>query len=288
MPALGGGADTIALTDDLASPPPDKGRANWLLGRIKAIADAGPLFEPDKLAKILEVKIEIAKQNTAASAFECDREHRHSYGAVYIVSGANWYVATDEGIPPIHPYWKSPVIKYNLISVDSCVDNEPSQYRDASVHFGFASTYACVSMNDVEAAVRDGKYLYWSHGVVVYEYTGKYDDMIGTVAKFFFEPSASKCASSIHVEQSEKLSKRFLRVRSRFIRCAQRTGQEFCRNHGSFEWNDTKALDLERDFEREKCGTIASNYLAEPFSGETPEPLPIFPIFGGLKSKPCN
>jgi hypothetical protein len=274
--------------DENASPPPDSERAEWLLQRIKAIADAGALDDPDKLGRMLSLNLKKVRPSAIKEPPDCTASNRRTKLSFrYAAEEPNWFVATSEGVPyPLE--WganKAPKIAYTVSTIKSCVGDGPPSYKDRIVSFSFASAYACIKIPELKRALPSGVSSFWSNcdysgesRSAHYTYKGRVDDEQGVEVEFHFlsifkyieeesrfdnKEEEFPCAVGVSVKQSETLGERFIRAQDRRRKCEWEARSEFCRGR-PFDCD----VILMRNFEQEKCGTIASYYLAEPPSGK--------------------
>lgn len=284
MLALAGCVTTPREPIEPIPPPPETGRAEWLLGRIKAVADEGALFEPDKVARLLSLSLKPGEAEMRAPFSNCGNpydgssETRH-----YVPQEPNWYFASPEGVPhmqrpgfTINPpaVMRDPAFSYSVSKHKSCTGrSEPKEYTDARIDFSYISGYACITpqvLNRVLPQAEEGR---GTDGAMPYFYSGKFDDRTWTKVNFSFF-FGTECLIGVTIDQSEMTGKRFLRARSKFQECKRQAELEYCSGREPFSWSEGDKIEAMDNFAFGKCGTMNSYFQKEPLSGEEPPPVP--------------
>ncbi|MTJ81126.1 MAG: hypothetical protein F8N37_08915 [Telmatospirillum sp.] len=277
--------DAPSRPDDVAPPPPpEKGRGEWLIGRMKALADAGVLLEPDRVARMLSLNLKENPAETKTKSSDCANPYDSSWEiSNYAPQEPNWYVGTPEGVPhmlrpgfAINPpaVMGDPKLNYTLTRIKSCTGrSEPKEYTEARLDFSYTSGYACITPPMLGKVLPEAKYSQATDGVMPYYYTGKFDDVSKATVEFHFFVG-TQCLIGATVRQSEKSGKRFLRAQSRFQKCKRQADHEFCESHEPFSWSEGDKINAMNDFAAQRCGTVDSYFQKEPLSGGDPEPLP--------------
>ncbi len=285
----------VGQVEKAPPPPPDSGRAEWLIGRMKALADAGVLFEPDKVAKILSLTLQARAPQTREPSSNCANPYDSSLETTsYIPQEGSWYGATPEGVPhmrrpgiSINPpaIMGDPKFSYTISKHRGCTGRaEPKKYTEARIDFSYVSGYACITTQLLNNILPEAKYEFGTDGAEPYDYTGKFDDKSKTKVEFHFF-AGTQCLIGISVDQSEISGKRLLRARSQFQQCKQHADHEYCATHVSFGWAEGDKIDAMNDFAIKSCGTLDSYFQKEPLSGKEPEPPP---PYGRHPGTPCD
>jgi hypothetical protein len=265
-------------------PPPASGRAEWLIRRVKALADAGVLYEPDKVARTLSLTFQASAPETRQPYSNCTNPYDSSRDTInYTPREPSWYGATPEGISHmLRPGFAvnrpavmgDPKFTYSVSAYKSCTGRaEPKEYTEAEVEFSYVSGYACITPQILSKVLPEAKYAYATDGAAPYDYTGKFNDKSKTTAEFHFFYGA-KCMIGITITQSDKSGKRFLRAQTRFLQCTRKADRDYCATHESFGWGEGDKIDAMEDFAIKSCGTVDSYFQKEPLSGKEPESLP--------------
>jgi hypothetical protein len=275
-------------------PPPASGRAEWLIGRIKALTDAGVLYEPDKVARTLSLTFQASGPETRQPFSNCTNPYDSSSDTInYTPQERSWYGTTPEGIShmprpgfAINPpaIMGDPKFTYTVSTHKSCTGwAEPKEYTEAKIDFSYVSGYACITPQILNKVSPEAKYVYATDGAAPYYYTGKFDDKSKTTAEFGFF-AGTQCMISIAITQSDKSGKRFLRAKTLFLQCKRKADHDYCATHGSFGWGDGNKSEAMDDFAIKSCGTVNSYFQKEPLSGKEPESLPL----RGYPKTPCD
>jgi hypothetical protein len=275
-------------------PPPASGRAEWLIGRIKALTDAGVLYEPDKVARTLSLTFRASTPETRQPFSNCTNPYDSSWDTInYTPQERSWYGATPEGISYMHrPGFaiNSPVIMgdpkfaYTVSAHKSCTGRaEPKEYTEAKIDFSYVSGYVCITPQTLSKVLPEARYVYATDGAAPYYYTGKFDDKSKATAEFDFF-AGTQCMIGVTITQSDKSGKRFLRAQALFQQCRRKADHDYCATHESFSWGEGDKIGAMDDFAVESCGTVNSYFQKEPLSGKEPESLPP----RGYSKTPCD
>ncbi len=267
------------------SGPPDTGRGQWLIRRLKTIADSGALLNANLVGNLLALDLKESQTEEIRQPPDCANPYSDSSHLTsrYIPQGAMWFTATPEGIPHmVRPGFAinrpatmgDPTFEYKITKIKSCTGrHELKEYTKAKLDFVYASGFACITASDLQKSLPEAKYSPATDGAMPFYYDGKTDDFSATRVEFFFF-TGSPCMLSATVEQSQKTGKRYARALSHFLKCTKEADHEFCQNSKPFGWGDGDMQELMAEHAIEKCGTFDSYYQREPLSEEAPEPLP--------------
>ena len=276
------------------SSPMQSGRGEWLLERMKAIADAGVLYQPNTVANMLALTFKELSPNPNLRPGDCSNPYSSAWTTSNFEPDTNsWYTNTSEGVMHmVRPGFAingpavmgDPKFHYSINAITSCTGRkEPMKYTEARIGFDYTSGYACITPSLLSKVIPAAKFVYATDGVEPYYYTGKYDDDFKTTIVFTFF-AGTQCLIGARIEQSDKAGKRFLRTQSKFLQCKPEVEKEFCKSHKISSWSDGAVIDQMNDFTAERCGTLGALYQVEPKTGADPEPPPN----RKFSSSPCD
>ena len=264
-----------------AEPIPSEIRQSFMQ-RLKAVTDQGNLFEPESIAKLLEMNFEV---NTKEQNSDCAEvwQMRSSRMTRVAPSASSWYRNLPSGVHDmvvpqafINPATTAGDAKFNYQIVRNirCTDQFNLQdHTDATLTFGGLPSFACLSNADIQTLLPEAKFVMATDGVSFYVYQGKLDDEAATSLDFFFRMGAP-CALSASIHKDQENGLRYKRADAKRRNCAVRADEEFCASHEPFGWGDGQALDEMRHHVDKVCGTLDALYKKDAEPGATPIPLP--------------
>ncbi|MDH2343025.1 hypothetical protein [Bradyrhizobium sp. SSUT77] len=266
--------DAAAAGND-ATEPPDRGRGEWLLERIRQIADRGWLTDPAKVGEILGFELKGIEKEEIPQPPDCSNPHSDASRVTTTFEGPGWYANTPEGLAHmIRPGFAinreaalpDPSIAYRITRVKSCRGRRsPMEYVEAQLTLGAVSGFAC--LNNVSKIFPTIERLEATDGALEQRYIGRHDDYTGVTVEFS-DFVGARCILAIQIEQSDKRSMRFERAMASFNRCDARARKTFCETKGAPTWGEGKKLDMMENYSAEICGEVGEIYSREPFSNE--------------------
>ncbi|MBB6252436.1 hypothetical protein [Nitrospirillum iridis] len=264
-----------------APAPPNRGRAEWLLRRVKTLADEGAVLDQAVVFELFALKTKnINRRDFGPHDFGCSE-----ISDEYLVKSAGWYRSTPEGrvqllggglMNPAVMKFDRPHVSYWFHDYSKCINNNtyeitPSSYREADVAFGEVNAFACIKPELLRKLFPSIGYSFGSDSYGEWRYVGKWDDHAQTTITFDGGPN---CVINVTVKQTELSGKRFERALARFLNCRKQVRAAFCQGRQSFSEDDPLYRELQT-LVATRCQPIESYHEAEPWSGETPPELPI-------------
>lgn len=257
----------------------------FLLEKVKEIADQGALFEPDKVARIMDLRFQQVTAENIKQPPDCSAEvaFRSFMNTTITVDGQSWYrpLPTGAGNMPVGGMFVPPGAKtgdakfgYHVSHAQKCTDvlgllDETTATMDLS---GLPS-YACVKVADIKKAMPAATYAMGTDGMSAVHYRGLLNDDSATTVTFDLNWGNS-CALGIRIEQNRTHGLRFQRALAKYEQCARPAEQQFCHAHAPFGWGDGQTQNEMLRYANKVCGTQNTLYLREPLTGKKPVDLP--------------
>jgi len=277
--------------DARAEPAPSE-ILQTFMQRLKTVADQGNLFEPESVAKLLEMNFEISTDELTSDCAEI-WQTRSNRTTRIAPDASSWYRNLPSGVHEmvvpqafINPASKvgDADFKYQIVRKIGCTDQFNLQdHTEARLSFEGLSSFACILDADIWRLLPGAKFVMATDGVSFYVYQSKLDDEAATSLDFLFRMGAP-CALSASIHKDPKSGLRYKRAESKWRNCEAHADIEFCKGRAPIEWADGQALDEMRNHANKACGTLDSVYKNDTERGTQPAPLPKYKQ-GGL---PCE
>ena len=286
-----------AATADFYKPPPEKPTSAaglLLIGRLKQLADAGPLFNPTETGKLLQVELIASTTEAAPQPPNCSgRTGLRSRQLTRIEPAqAWWYQSSLTGAGSIEVQGHGmtqrymtgePRIAFQITRLVACTDAYRMQdHTSAEFVFLGLPAFACVTREGLRSALPQVKPRFPADGPLELVYEPVADDEFGVTLKFDFDTPA--CAVRAVITQDQEAGQRFKRAQYAYSRCRLSADRDYCSTAPSFSWSDGEAIDKMDQNGAKLCGSLNDNYLTEPVSHELAKPLPDSPP----RTFPCD
>lgn len=207
---------------------------------LKKVADDGLLFEPDRLAKVLDLDMKFETE------LEVDEPSCDAGGYIKSVESTrseirgSWFRATAEGVPNM----KLPA---DLINQQDTVVGAPyitfSYYRstyckmpnyarsEATINFVNLSSFSCLSPDRLRNLIGAENFME-AHGISGSTYRPPAAYAYGVYLMFSFKSGAT-CAFSATISQDWRRGLRRQRANARWQACADKARSDYCASHSS-------------------------------------------------------
>lgn len=263
------------------------------LFRVRELAIRGNLFEPDSVARILDMKLQAATEMRAPR--NCgDGTMTKMEVTTVAPSELPWFRELPSGaghidIPSftINPATTSgdPTIAYHVYHVVECADWPRMRDRkEARVSFNGLPAFACLTPSDIAKEIPEIRPVPATDGVFIMQLDGRIDDDAAVTLSFSFRAGA-ECALAAGINQDQEGGHRYRRALAKYEACRDPSDRDFCSKHPNVTWGDRE---LRREMVMqayERCGTVNTFYLKEPRTGE---PLPASLSKQTRKRTPCD
>lgn len=250
------------------------------LARLRRLAREGNLFEPESVARILNMKFQTGPAPYQPEPVACgDGKTKSFSGIVLTPSQDTWYRTLPTGaghidIPAftINPATTTPdaAIEYRIDRSISCVDYPRLQdQKYAHIWFMGLPAFACLTPANILAEIPEAHFETYTDGVAEMVVDGRVNDDYGVRLNFGFR-AGTGCAVTAGIKQDQEEGRRYLRANYDFEMCRRNIVREFCAQDSSFSYDNRekyKALVI-RVYQR--CGTTHTFYLKEPSNGKAP------------------
>jgi hypothetical protein len=264
--------------------------ARSFLTRLKTIVDEEELFEPDKVAKTLGATVR-GHTDKDFPARNCSGLYgdRSFVAKTYDIENS-WFKPGPEGVQRmkvpsffINPAGEvgNPSIKYDICLGTYCHGEEKIHSSSAVLSFGGLSSFSCLTPEVLKKFLGIDTHEA-TDGVSVAHYFGRENDRYGTDLTFYFRAFAP-CAVGADIRQEEERGNRQRRAFQKYRVCVDRANHEFCVKHPDLNPGEADRL---VDDANKVCGTLLSFISKEPWTGESPPPLPETPNYG-YSAGPC-
>ena len=252
-------------------------RSRFLL-KLRQLATEGDLFDPDSIARILDMRLHAVTQTPEHTVRDCgDGSMRWFEVTNVTASDPTWYRELPSGaghldIPAfaINPASRTgdPMFSYEISRGVFCRDWPRMQdHTSASLRFRDLPAFSCVTPASITREIPEARFSPGTDGVSEMIVEGRIDDDAGVKLRFVFRFGVT-CALGAEVSQDQEDGLRYQRAVAKYKTCRLPADREFCASHPSFTWSD-------RDQHREmvlnayrRCGLINDFYIKEPRSGE--------------------
>jgi hypothetical protein len=270
-------------------------RSRFLL-KLRQLATEGDLFDPDSIARILDMRLHAVTQTREHTIKDCgDGSMRWIEATNVSASDPVWYRALPSGaghldIPAftINPASRTgdPIFTYEIFHSIACRDwPRMRDHTSASLAFENLPAFSCVTPASITREIPEARFSPGTDGVSLMIVEGRINDDASVKLRFVFRFGVS-CALGAEVLQDQEDGLRYQRAVAKYKACRLPADREFCASHPSFTRSD-------RDLYREmvlnayrRCGLINDFYIKEPHSGEAPVTETEGPI--RLRQSPCE
>ena len=234
----------LIATSALAScaPPAPVGSGPWLLDSLQRLADDGLLFEPDRVARVLDLQIapatpkELNDQPPACKKPDTGR----SLISIKYFPITPWLETFQQNVEPVTKPESTlipgtgsgnPKLTYSELTWRPCSDRYPEE-REATLTIDSLSAVACYRQRDLEQRFRQQAELATDMGTVV-SYTANNHSDKSSLLSFWFS-YREPCAVSANLRQGVRYSRRWTRAYSKRQQCIMDKGLDACGNVSDF------------------------------------------------------
>lgn len=229
--------DAIHAQPKLGTPSTEKPQSDGdrLVLLLKKVADEGLLFEPDRLAKVLDLDMKFETELKVDEP-SCDAGgYTKSVESTRSEIRGSWFRATAEGVPNM----KLPA---DLINQQDTVVGEPyvtfSYYRstyckmpnytrsEATINFINLSSFSCLSPDRLQKLI-GAEHFMEAHGLSISTYRPPARYAYGVYLSFSFK-SGAPCAFNATVSQDWRRGLRLQRAKAKWQACADKARSDYC------------------------------------------------------------
>lgn len=262
-----------------ASPLSENSDAARLLLKIKAIIDKGLLYEPQEMARTLQLQMRFKEEPANIARQTCPDG---SAGTQTMMTTAEidntWFKPGPEGIQHmkfpqafINPAGEvgAPTVSYETFKSRRCGDKDYDRV-EAQLSFNNLSGFSCLTPDRLKTLI-NANYSMATDGVSVSSYAAPANDRYGSSVDFIFRMGAP-CALGATIRQNTRDGQRERRAFSNWRWCSVRADHDFCATHAALKPEES---DLLRRNSEAVCGTEESFLAKEPLSDLPPKDLPV-------------
>ncbi len=265
---------TTSVTASCARPAP-VGSGPWLLDSLQRLADDGSLFEPNRVAQVLDLQIAPAtpkELNDQPPACRSPTDDRSLIVLKYSVMPP-WLKPTLQGVQgmyvpefTINKAGTSGNSSFTYVELNSrpCSDryNFLAENRKATLDIGGLPAFVCYHRHELEQRFGERERLH-TDGVSSVDYVVNDHDDRSTYLSFTFRFGAP-CALSARLEQGVRWSRRWDRANSKWQQCRMNSEKRYVELHGPVNIVDDEAVAPMREAVADACGSLTDYYVREP------------------------
>ena len=283
--------------DEANQPPTDPAqRVEWLIAKVKSLADSGRIDDPDFVAKSLGTTF---TKTEKPYEYQFDQCAAGKLASKYLNTEFQpapdfWYHMQADGTHEKIPAFTinrafttgDPALSYSSRDIETCnVTSVIVQHEtEASIAFRETPGFVCISATDLKRYLPEATYHMATDGGASFDYVGKEDDAAGTRIGFAYNAGAT-CVLDIGITKQSRDGYKERRAWIKLEKCRVQKLRPMCDAEGNPN-NDLGIINGRVTRADQECGSLQSFIDKEPNSGDKPEAYDDFEVTDAERCRP--